>query len=74
MTDFKTLQKLKTAISNCDFNCKLILNKGIYAQLPDGYLIDLKTYTFMQTSTLTTVHFQIIAPNTVEQSIWREEL
>lgn len=53
MTDFKTLQKLKTAISNCDFNCKLILNKGIFAQLPDGYLIDLKTYTFMQTSTLT---------------------
>lgn len=53
MTDFKTLQKLKTATSNCDFPCKLILNKGIFAQLPDGFLIDLKTYTFMRASTLT---------------------
>ena len=53
MTDFKTLQKLKTSISNCDFPCKLILNKGIFAQLPDGFLINLEAYSFMRASTLT---------------------
>lgn len=53
MTDFKTLSKLKTAVSNCDFSCKLILNKGIFAQMPDGFLINLEAYTFMRASTLT---------------------
>lgn len=52
-TDFPTLKKLKQATAQTDFACKLIINNGIYAQLPDGCMIDLQTYSFMKASTLT---------------------
>ena len=52
-TSFEVLKKLKVATTNCDFPCKLILNKGIFAQLPDGFLINLEAYSFMRASTLT---------------------
>ena len=52
-TDFPTLKKLKQATANTDFECKLILNNGIFAQLPDGFMIDLHAYAFMKASTLT---------------------
>ena len=52
-TDFSTLKKLKQATANTDFACKLILNNGIYAQLPDGFMIDLQAYAFMKSTTLT---------------------
>ena len=53
MITFEYLHKCKQATAKTDFTCKLILDKGLYAMLPDGFKIDLTGYSFMKVSTLT---------------------
>ena len=53
MITFEYLTKCKQATAKTDFNCKLVLDKGLFAVLPDGFKIDLTGYSFMKVSTLT---------------------
>ena len=53
MLTFEYIHKCKQATARCDFACKLVLDKGIFALFPDGHMEDLLKYDFMCTSTLT---------------------
>lgn len=53
MLTFEYIHKCKQATARCDFACKLVLDKGIFALFPDGHIEDLEKYEFMRTSTLT---------------------
>lgn len=53
MLTFDYLQRCKQAVSACDFNCKLILDHGVYALFPDGYKVNMTRNEFMRTPTLT---------------------
>lgn len=53
MLTFEYIHKCKQATARCDFACKLVLDKGIFALFPDGHKEDLAKYEFMRVSTLT---------------------